>query len=69
MLSCHKTTMVMQCDAQKTEGPLKMVAKDRQNNVWPFKSWIFNRVHLAPNSSSKELMSELQECFKDCGVL
>lgn len=61
--------MVMQCDAKKTEGPLKMLAKNRQSNVWLFKSWVFYGVHLAPNSSSKELKSELQECFKDCSVL
>jgi hypothetical protein len=61
--------MVMQCDAQKTEGPQKMLARNRQSNVWPFKSWVFYRVYLAPNSSFKELMSELQECFKDYSVL
>jgi len=61
--------MVMQCVAEKTEGPLKMLAKNRQSNVCPFKFWVFYRVHLAPNSSTKELMSELQDYFKDCSVL
>jgi len=69
MLSCHKTTMVMQCDAKETEGPLKMLAKNRQSNMWPFKSWVSCRAYLASNSSSKELMSELQERFEDCSVL
>jgi hypothetical protein len=46
----------VQRDAEKTEPYLKSLAKNVQNNEWPFKFQVFCRVHWAVNSDAKGLI-------------
>jgi hypothetical protein len=44
-LSTEGRLVYIQCDAEKTEHPLKSVAKNMQSNGCPIKSQVFHRVH------------------------
>jgi hypothetical protein len=66
------TVIEAQWDSDKTKYPLKSSAKNMQRNVWPFKSWVLCRIHLALNSCSKEFsmliasMKHLLSLFISC---
>jgi len=52
----QKLTFVnTQCGAEETEWHRMWLAKNMQSNGWPFKSWVFCRVHWVLNSGARGL--------------
>jgi hypothetical protein len=56
ILSMNVGSVDAQLQAEKTEPHLKSLAKNVQNNEWPFKFQVFCRSHWAVNSHAKGLI-------------
>jgi len=57
------TAVNMQCDAEKTECPLNLLAKNMQSNGRTFKSWVFSQCteHLVMTPEGERGLERLKD--------